>query len=130
MKIRDRRKEITIYIKNDEIVDGKLFHKTLLDKLVELHVTGCTIVKSNAGFGMDMKLKYTDSYFTEFWSRESTVIITVIETESKTEEIIALLDSCMPQGIVSIKDVEVIRYTKTVVPASSVSPGRIRPSTP
>ena len=115
MKIRDRRKEITIYIKNDEIVDGKLFHKTLLDKLVELHVTGCTIVKSNAGFGMDMKLKYTDSYFTEFWSRESTVIITVIETESKTEEIIALLDSFMPQGIVSIKDVEVIRYTKTVV---------------
>ncbi len=115
MKIRDRRKEITIYVKNDEIVDGKLFHKILLDKLVELHVTGCTIVKSNAGFGMDMKLKYTDSYFTEFWSRESTVIITVIETESKTEEIVALLDSFMPQGIVSIKDVEVIRYTKTVV---------------
>ena len=39
----------------------------------------------------------------------------VIESESRVEEIVRMLDSTMPQGVITIKDVDYIRYTRSVV---------------
>ena len=112
MKIRDFKKEIKIYVKNEELKDGVPVYKIIIDKLIETGVTGCTIVKSNSGYGRDMKVKYPDMFFNELWSRESTVIITIIESAQRSEEIIKLLDEHLIQGLVTIRDVESIRYTK------------------
>lgn len=115
MKIRDLKKELKIYVKNEERKDGAPVYKMIIDKLIETGVIGCTIVKSNAGYGRDMKVKYPDMFFNEVWSRESTVIITIIESASRTEEIVKILDEHLPQGLVTIRDVESIRYTKANV---------------
>ncbi len=112
MKIHDFKKEIKIYVKNEELKDGVPVYKIIIDKLIETGVTGCTIVKSNSGYGRDMKVKYPDMFFNELWSRESTVIITIIESAQRSEEIIKLLDEHLTQGLVTIRDVESIRYTK------------------
>lgn len=112
MKIRDRKKEIKIYVKNDEYKEGVPVYKIIIDKLIEAGITGCTILKSNAGYGRDMKVKYPDMFFNELWSRESTVIITIIETSDRAEEIVQILDEHLPQGLVTIRDVDTIRYTR------------------
>jgi hypothetical protein len=36
-------------------------------------------------------------------------------SESRVEEIVRMLDSTMPQGVITIKDVDYIRYTRSVV---------------
>lgn len=115
MKIRDSKKEIKIYCKLEESKHSKPVYKLLIDKFVESGVTGCTIVKSNSGYGMDMKIKYPDNFINEVWSKESTIIITIIESENKLEEIIHMIDEILPQGLVTIRDVEAIRYTKNTV---------------
>ena len=62
-----------------------------------------------------MKIVYPDNLLNEIWNRDSTIIITVIESESKLDDIIKIIDENLPQGLVSIRDVDVIRYTKTIV---------------
>ncbi len=120
MKIRDFKKEIKIYFKHQEVVNNRPVYKLLIDRFVAAGVTGCTIIKSNFGYGVDMKIVYPDNLLNEIWNRESTIIITVIETESKLDEIIKIIDETLPQGLVSIRDVDVIRYTKTTVTAEDI----------
>ena len=115
MKIRDFKKEIKIYFKHLEVVNNRPVYKILIDKFVEAGITGCTIIKSNFGYGVDMKVGYPDNLLNEIWNRDSTIIITVIESESKLDDIIKIIDENLPQGLVSIRDVDVIRYTKTIV---------------
>lgn len=115
MKIRDFRKEVKIYFKHQETHNHQPVYKVLVDRFVESGITGCTIIKSNSGYGMEMKIVYPDNLLNEIWSRESTIIITVIETEAKLDTIIKIIDEILPQGLVTIRDVDVIRYTKTNV---------------
>jgi uncharacterized protein len=115
MKIRDFKKEIKIYFKHQEVVNNRPVYKILIDKFVEAGITVCTIIKSNFGYGVDMKVVYPDNLLNEIWNRDSTIIITVIESESKMDDIIKIIDENLPQGLVSIRDVDVIRYTKTIV---------------
>ncbi|MDX1960900.1 MAG: DUF190 domain-containing protein [Leptospiraceae bacterium] len=121
MKVRDQKKEIKIYVKTEELVSGKPAYKVLLDKFIERDIVGCTILKSNSGYGMDMKLKYpSDTLLGELVTKESTVILTVIESEAKVEEIVKILDEFLPQGMVTIRDVEAIRYTKRNITSEDI----------
>ena len=115
MKVRDLRKEVKIYFKHQESINNRPVYKLLIDKFVEHGITGCTIIKSNYGYGEDMKVVYPDNLLSEIWNRESTIIITVIETESKLDTIIKIIDETLPQGLVTIRDVDVIRYTKNTI---------------
>jgi len=115
MKIRDFRKEVKIYFKHQETFNNQPVYKVLIDRFVDSGITGCTIIKSNSGYGMDMKVVYPDNLLGEIWSRESTIIITVIETETRLDTIVKIIDEVLQQGLVTIRDVDVIRYTKNNV---------------
>ncbi|MCB1192097.1 MAG: DUF190 domain-containing protein [Leptospiraceae bacterium] len=115
MKVRDSKKELTIYINGHDEYKGRPLHKALIDRFLEIGITGCTILKSNSGYGSNLQVKYSDDLISTLLQKESSMVITVVESESKIEQIIQILDICMPQGIVTIKDVEFIRYTKTTV---------------
>ncbi|MEM7183380.1 MAG: DUF190 domain-containing protein [Spirochaetota bacterium] len=115
MKIRDDRKEITIFLNSSEQYKGQILYKLLIDKFIEIGVTGCTILKSNSGYGTNLKVKFSDDFMSTLISKESTIVLTIIESENKTEEIIKILDTYMGDGLVTIKNVDYIRYTKSVV---------------
>jgi uncharacterized protein len=114
MKIQNPKKEIKIYLNSLDKIGDRQMYRVLVDKFIAISVTGCTIVRSNSGYGMNMQVKFLDdSLISNLWSKDSTIIITIIETEAKIEEIIKILDEFMDEGIVTIKDVDFIRYTKS-----------------
>lgn len=115
MKIRDQRKELNIYLNGKDHEGHTPIYKKLIDKFISMDIIGCTVLKSTAGYGTEMKVKYPDEFVNNFWTKDSTIILRVIETESKIEEIIKVLDAELPKGIVTIKDVDFIRYTKANV---------------
>jgi PII-like signaling protein len=115
MKVQDKKKEINIYINSNEMKGTKPIYKLLLEEFISMGVTGCTIQKSTAGYGTDLNIKYPDEFMNNFWTRESTILLKVIESENKVDEIIKLLDSLLSFGLVTIKDVDYIRYTKPIV---------------
>ncbi|MBE7412938.1 MAG: DUF190 domain-containing protein [Leptospiraceae bacterium] len=115
MKLRDSRKEIKIYLNSKDEFEKVPLYKVLVDKFLKMDITGCTIIKSNSGYGSNLKLKFSDDLLSTLLQKESTVILTVIESEKRIEEIIKVLDEFIGDGIVTIKDVEFIRYTKTKI---------------
>jgi PII-like signaling protein len=115
MKIRDTKKEINIYINSRDHAGTVPVYKLLIDKFISIDVTGCTVLKSTAGYGTELNVKYPDEFIHNFWSKEATIVLRVIESETKVEEIIKLLDVHLPKGMVTIKDVEYIRYTKNII---------------
>lgn len=115
MKIRDKKKELTIYINSKEERDNVPLYKTLIDRFIAMGITGCTVLKSTSGYGTDLKVKYPDESIASLWNKDSTIVMNVIESESRVEEIVRMLDSTMPQGVITIKDVDYIRYTRSVV---------------
>jgi uncharacterized protein len=115
MKIRDKKKELSIYINSKEMQGNVPLYKTLIDKFISMGITGCTVLKSTAGYGTDLKVKYPDDAIASLWSKDSTIVLQIIESDSRVEEIVKMLDSTMPQGIITIKEVDYIRYTRSVV---------------
>ena len=115
MKIRDKKKELTIYINSTEEKDNVQLYTTLIDRFIAMGITGCTVLKSTSGYGTDLKVKYTDESIASLWNKDSTIVMNVIESESRVEEIVRMLDSTMPQCVITIKDVDYIRYTRSVV---------------
>lgn len=117
MKVRDFKKEINIYLNSEDKYEDKQLYKVLVDKFIEIGVTGCTIVSSNSGYGMNMKVRFLDDnlLLSSLWNKDSTVIIRVIETPTIIEAIVKLLDEFLADGIVTIKDVDFIRYTKSKI---------------
>lgn len=115
MKIRDSRKEITIFLNSSDQHQSQPLYKILIDKFIEMGVTGCTLLKSNSGYGTNLKVKYSDDFISTLLNKESTMVITIIESESKAEEIVQLLDTYIGDGMVTIKDVDYIRYTKSII---------------
>ena len=51
MKLRDNRKEIKIYLNSKDEYEKTPLYKVLVDKFLKMDITGCTIVKSNSGYG-------------------------------------------------------------------------------
>ncbi|HMV43779.1 MAG TPA: DUF190 domain-containing protein [Leptospiraceae bacterium] len=115
MKIRDKKKELSIYITSKETKGNVPLYKALIDQFISMGITGCTVLKSTSGYGTDLKVKYPDESIADLWSKDSTIVLQVIESASRIEEIVKMLDTMMPQGVVTIKDVDFIRYTRSVV---------------
>ncbi len=115
MKLRDSRKEIKIYLNSKDEYGKTPLYKVLVDKFLKMDITGCTIVKSNSGYGSNLKIKLNDDLISALLQKDSTIILTIIESEKRVEEIIKILDEFVGDGIVTIKDVDFIRYTKTKI---------------
>ena len=83
MKIRDKKKELTIYINSKEEKDNVPLYKTLIDRFIAMGITGCTVLKSTSGYGTDLKVKYPDESIASLWNKDSTIVMNVIESESR-----------------------------------------------
>lgn len=113
MKIRDRRKQLELYISEEDRYDGKNLAEYLVDRFFAMEISGCTVFRSREGYGQNYRIRRGRVPFSLFENK--AVIITVIDTEEKIEEVIRLLDECVEGGVVTVHDVEFIRYTGSVV---------------
>ena len=113
MKIRDTRKQLQLYLNEDHRHEGRELASYLVDRLFAMEISGCTVVRSEEGYGQNYRIRRPRGPFSLFENR--AVVITVIDTAEKIERVIDLLDECVPGGVVTVQDVEFIRYTSSVV---------------
>lgn len=119
MKIRDRRKQLDLYISEEDRYEGKNLAEYLVDRLYAMEVSGCTVLRSRAGYGQNYRIRRGRVPFSLFENK--AILIRVIDTEEKIEEVIRMLDECVEGGVVTVQDVEFIRYTGSVVTAEDES---------
>jgi len=99
-------KKVTIYVGEDVHVHGLPLYLTVLNYLFEQKVSGATVTKGVAGFGLHHHLH--TARILEL-SENLPVKIEFIESAETVEAVLPRLHELVSQGVIEIQDTTVVR---------------------
>lgn len=113
MKIEGKGKLLKIFIgESDKWHHDALYH-AIIKKIKEHGLAGATTTRGIEGFGANSRV-HTNKI--EVLSQDLPIVIEVIDTEDKINEIIKVIEPMITEGlIVVMHDVEIIKYAKSKV---------------
>ncbi|MGA9585589.1 MAG: DUF190 domain-containing protein [Terracidiphilus sp.] len=89
---------------------GKPLHEAIVAKCLELGMAGATVYRAIEGYGASTRIHHS-SHWT--LSKDSPMMLTVIDREEQIEKLIPHLDVMVEEGLIAMSRVEVIRYSRT-----------------
>ena len=92
---------------------GLALHEALLRLFRERGFAGCTVQRGIKGFGASARVHTMDILRLSF---DLPIIVEVVETEEKIQEILPELDGMIGGGLVTLERVRVILYRPADVP--------------
>ena len=108
MHERASGKLIKIFIEGIDKYEGKPLYTAIIDKLKSKEISVATIVKGIEGFGEDKKI-HAD--FIEVLSRKLPIVIDIVATEERANEILEIVSPMIKTGKIAIMDnVDVITF--------------------
>ncbi|MEQ8156260.1 MAG: DUF190 domain-containing protein [Clostridiaceae bacterium] len=113
MKIEGKGKLLKIFVgESDKWHHDALYH-AIIKKIKEHGLAGATTTRGIEGFGANSRV-HTNKI--EVLSQDLPIVIEVIDTEDKINEIIKVIEPMITEGlIVVMQDVEIIKYAKSKV---------------
>ena len=99
-------KLMRIYVDETDKWGDRPLHEAILTALRANDLAGATVYRGILSYGADRKI-HKDKLF----HNDSSIMISVIDTEAKVKEALPLLDKMLRQGIVVLSDVDVIKYS-------------------
>lgn len=106
-----------IIIGEDNHVDGKPLHRAIVETLREHRIAGATVLRGILGFGARSHL-HTAGLLR--LSQDLPIVIEVVDTEANIERILPVLDTLLPEGLVTMEKVRVLRYAPSGTRSSDV----------
>ena len=106
-----RKKLMRIYLDNSDTHEGKPLWQSLMRKVQEEELAGATLYKAAAGIGAQ-----TELHTFEIWSlsQKMPVVMEIIDDEEKVLNFLRKYDGMIGEGMVTLSDVEVLRYKSAV----------------
>ncbi len=109
MIIHDTRKKVSIYINKKDKYEGKPLYKALVETFFRMEVSGVSVFPSGISYGSNFILRGALEF--PFFKNRG-LLVQVIETEKKVREILPVLEKMIPNGIITIELVDMIRINK------------------
>jgi PII-like signaling protein len=106
-KITSRAKRLRIYIGESDRVNGKSLYELIVFKAKELDLAGATVFRGLMGYGANSRIhtaKIVDL------SIDLPILIEIVDSEEYIAKILPFLDEVVQEGMVTIDDIEVIKY--------------------
>ncbi|WP_245527589.1 DUF190 domain-containing protein [Methanosalsum zhilinae] len=96
---------IRIYLSENDIYKGKSASSAILEYLKENNVSGATVIRGTAGYGV-----HTDLHTTRILRLSSDLpqIIEIIEDEEKIRPLIDCIRSMIPKELITMHRIEVL----------------------
>lgn len=98
-----------IFVGESDRWEKKPLYKALVDLFREEGFAGATVLRGVAGFGAT-SVVHTDSLLC--LSQDLPLVIEVVDSEEKVEQILPRLDEMLQGGLVTLEKARVIRYKK------------------
>jgi uncharacterized protein len=96
-----------IHIGESDRYQGKPLYKAIVDLLRERHYAGATVFRAMTGFGASARVR-TDRI--EVLSLDLPIVVEVVETEERIQEILPQLDQMIGGGLITLERARVILY--------------------
>lgn len=106
-KIQARAKRLRIYIGEADSWEGKSLYQALVLKARELDLAGASVFHGCTGYGASSRI-HTASLID--LSADLPIMIEIIDSEEYIQKLLPFLDLMVKEGLVTIDDVEVIKY--------------------
>jgi len=106
-KIASKAKRLRIYIgEADQWKHRSLYH-IIVEKAKELDMGGATVFRGLMGYGADKRMHTANILDL---SSDLPVLVEIIDSEEYIEKLLPYLNEMLEKGLVTIDDVEVIKY--------------------
>ena len=108
-KIQAHAKRLRIYIGEADSWEGKSLYRALVLEAKELDLAGASVFQGRMGYGANSRI-HTASLID--LSADLPIMIEIIDSVEYIEKFLPHLDLMVKQGLVTIDDVEVIKYDR------------------
>ena len=108
-KIASQAKRLRIYIGETDHYKGRSLYQVLVEKAKQLDLAGATVFRGVMGYGANSRIhtaKLIDL------SSDLPLMVEIIDSEEYINKFVPYLDEIVQEGMVTIDDVEVIKYGK------------------
>ncbi|HWA96006.1 MAG TPA: DUF190 domain-containing protein [Terracidiphilus sp.] len=109
MKEQFHARMLRIYFGEADKWQDKPLYEAIVAKCQELGMAGAIVYRGIEGYGSSTRIRHA-SHWT--FSRDAPIMLTVIDTQEQLARLIPHLDEMVAEGLISISDVEVIRYAR------------------
>jgi len=107
MKLLGQAKMLRIHFGEDDKWEGQPLYEAIVEKCRKLDIAGATVYRGIEGYGASTLIRRSHTLRI---SSDSPIMVQVIDTNEKIQELIPVLDSMISEGLIAMSDVEVIRY--------------------
>jgi hypothetical protein len=106
-KIASQAKRLRIYIGESDRWKRKSLYHAIVEKAKELDMAGATVFRGLMGYGADKRI-HTASIVD--LSSDLPILVEIIDSKEYIAKLLPFLDEMLEKGLVTIDDVEVIKY--------------------
>lgn len=106
-KIASQAKRLRIYIGESDHWKRRSLYHAIVEKAKQLDMAGATVFRGLMGYGADKRI-HTASIVD--LSSDLPILVEIIDSEEYIAKILPFIDEMLEKGLVTIDDVEVIKY--------------------
>ncbi len=106
-------KKLTIYIGEADRTGARPLYQAILERLKKEGLAGATVTRGVAGFGAHSRI-HTAALLQ--LSEDLPLVIEVIDTPDQIERAVAAIGPLIKEGLVTLHDVEIVKYTHRALP--------------
>ena len=107
MHLPEQACRLSVYIGENDRWQGAPLYEAIVLKARELHLAGATVLRGPMGFGASSRL-HTAKILR--LSEDLPIVIEVVDTREKIDLLMSHIDKMMGDGLVTLEEVQVIRY--------------------
>ena len=121
MKIPEDGKLLRIFVGESDRWHHQPLYEAIVLKARELGLAGATVLRGPMGFGAHSRL-HTAKILR--LSMDLPIVIEIVDQEERINRLLPLLDDMVPEGLVTLENVRVIKYrARTPSPGGAPPPG-------
>jgi PII-like signaling protein len=110
VRIEGQAKLLRIYIGETDRWHGQPLYMAILLKAREMGLAGGTVFRGIAGYGANSVIHTANILRL---SEDLPVVIEIVDTDEKIQAFLPVLDEMVQEGLILLREVEVVRYGKT-----------------
>jgi uncharacterized protein len=98
---------LRIFFGEDEKFGQLPLYEAIVLKASELHLAGATVLRGPMGFGQSSRI-HTAKILR--LSQDLPIVVEIVDSEEKIMSFVAILDSMIKSGLITLEKVQVLRY--------------------
>lgn len=114
MRMEGDAKRVRVYIGESDRWQGKPLFNAIVERCRRDGFAGATVLRGIEGFGAHSRI-HTARILQ--LSEDLPVVVEIVDRPERIEELIPLLDEMVQEGLVTIEDVHVLKYSPGPGPA-------------